>query len=168
MTYAGKIRAKDANTGKVKYFDKNSLIPENYIVVSICGQPHQDIKASYLKSSKWLTLYKKLIKHRMETSLEEINDNEVYHHHHIYPKSIYGKNDNVVLLTVFEHCCAHYWLAKYYKSVGRLDDAKKMFAAYVTLRKDCGISFDISGHKQFSHGQMLLQKRLTTNKGNSR
>lgn len=161
MTYAGKIRAKEVNTGKVKYFDKNSPIPENYIVVSICGQPHSAAKVSHMKSGKWLTLYKKLIKHRMTSPLEEINDNEVYHHHHIYPKSIYGKNDNIVLLTVFEHCCAHYWLAKYYKSVGRLDDAKKMFAAYSHLRADCGISFDISGHRQFSRRQMSLQKNLT-------
>ena len=38
MTYVGKIRAKDINTGKVKYFDRTSPIPENYTVVSICRQ----------------------------------------------------------------------------------------------------------------------------------
>lgn len=161
MTYTGKVRAKDVNTGKVKYFDKDSLIPENYTVVSICGQPKQTIKAPQLKTGKWLTLYKKLIKYRITSPLEEISDNEVYHHHHICPKSIYGKNDNVVLLTVFEHCCAHYWLAKHYKSIGRLADAKKMFAAYAHLRADCGISFDINGHRQFNHRQVLLQKTLT-------
>lgn len=38
MTYTGKVRAKDITTGKVKYFDRNSPIPENYTVVSICRQ----------------------------------------------------------------------------------------------------------------------------------
>lgn len=158
MTYAGKIRAKDINTGKVKYFDRTSPIPENYTVVSICGQCASNKHRP--QPDKWLSLYKKLIKHRLTTPLEEIYDNEVYQHHHIYPKSIYGKNDKVVLLTVFEHCCAHYWLAKHYKSVGRLEDANKMFAAYAHLRADCGISFDVSGHKQFSQQRMLLERDL--------
>lgn len=162
MTYTGKIRAKDINTGKVKYFDRTSPIPENYIVVSICRQSASN--AQRPQPSKWLTLYKKLIKHRLTTPLEEIYDNEVYQHHHIYPKSIYGKNDKVVLLTVFEHCCVHYWLAKHYKSVGRLEDANKMFAAYAHLRADCGISFDVSGHKQFSRQRMLLERDLLNTK----
>lgn len=162
MTYTGKIRAKDTNTGKVKYFDRTSLIPGNYTVVSICGQSASNMHKPQL--GKWLTLYKKLIKHRLTTPLEEIYDNEVYQHHHIYPKSIYGKNDKVVLLTVFEHCCAHYWLAKHYKSVGRLENANKMFAAYAHLRADCGISFDVSGHKQFSQQRMLLEKDLLNTK----
>lgn len=159
MTYTGKVRAKDIDTGKVKYFDRTSPIPENYTVVSICRQSASNTQRP--QPGKWLALYKKLIKHRLTTPLEEIYDNEVYQHHHIYPKSIYGKNDNVVLLTVFEHCCAHYWLAKHYKSVGRLEDANKMFAAYANLRADCGISFDINGHRQFNHRQVLLQKTLT-------
>ena len=29
MTYVGKIRAKDINTGKVKYFDRTSLKHKN-------------------------------------------------------------------------------------------------------------------------------------------
>lgn len=158
MTYTGKIRAKDINTGKVKYFDITSPIPENYTVVSICKQSASS--AQRPQPVKWLALYKKLIKHRLTTPLEEIYDNEVYQHHHIYPKSIYGKNDKVVLLTVFEHCCAHYWLAKHYKSIGRLEDANKMFAAYAHLRSDCGISFDVSGHKQFNQQRILLEKDL--------
>lgn len=162
MTYAGKIRAKDVNTGKVKYFDRTSPIPENYVVVSICRQSATN--AQRPQPGKWLALYKKLIKYRLTSPLEEICDNEVYQHHHIYPKSIYGKNDKVVLLTVFEHCCAHYWLAKHYKSVGRLEDANKMFAAYAHLRADCGISFDISGHKQFSQQRILLERDLLNTK----
>ena len=163
MTYTGKIRAKDINTGKVKYFDRTSPIPENYIVVSICRQSTSN--AQRPQPSKWLTLYKKLIKHRLTTPLEEIYDNEVYQHHHIYPKSIYGKNDKVVLLTVFEHCCAHYWLAKHYKSVGRLEDANKMLAAYAGLRTDyCGIGFDVEGHKQFSYWRTRLEKDLLKTK----
>ena len=158
MTYVGKIRAKDINTGKVKYFDRTSPIPENYTVVSICRQSTSNTYRP--QQGKWLTLYKKLIKHRLTTQLEEIYDNEVYQHHHIYPKSIYGKNDKVVLLTIFEHCCAHYWLAKHYKSIGRLEDANKMFAAYANLRADCGIGFDIIGHKQFSYSRSLLEKDL--------
>ena len=161
MTYAGKIRAKDINTGKVKYFDRTSPIPENYTVVSICRQSTSNTYRP--QQGKWLTLYKKLIKYRLTTPLEEIYDNEVYQHHHIYPKSIYGKNDKVVLLTLFEHCCAHYLLAKHYKSIGRLKDASKMFAAYASLRADCGISFDIIGHKQFSYRRSLLEKRFNQN-----
>ena len=159
MTYARKIRAKDINTGKVKYFDRTSPIPENYTVVSICRQSKSN---TYKRPcpGKWLTLYKKLIKHRITTPLEEIQDNEVYQHHHIFPKSIYGKNDKVVLLTIFEHCCAHYWLAKHYKSIGRLKDAKKMFAAYAHLRAACGIDFDIIGHKRFNYRRSLLEKNL--------
>lgn len=163
MTYTGKIRAKDINTGKVKYFDRNSPIPENYTVVSICRQSASNTQRP--QPGKWLTLYKKLIKHRLTSPLEEIYDNEVYQHHHIYPKSIYGKNDKVVLLTVFEHCCAHYWLAKHYKSVGRIEDANKMLAAYAGLRADyCGIGFDVEGHKQFSHRRTMLEKDLLNTK----
>ena len=158
MTYAGKIRAKDVNTGKVKYFDKNSPIPDNYAIVSVCGQSRS--KSGSPVPGKWLTLYKKLIRRRLTSPLEEIYDNEVRQHHHIYPKSIYGKNDKVVLLTVFEHCCAHYWLAKHYKSAGRLEDANKMFAAYAHLREDCGIGFDVDGHRQFSYRRTLLEKDL--------
>lgn len=71
MTYARKIRAKDINTGKVKYFDRTSPIPENYTVVSICRQSKSN---TYRRPwpGKWLTLYKKLIKHRITTPLEEI------------------------------------------------------------------------------------------------
>ena len=46
------------------------------------------IRAKDINTGKWLTLYKKLIKYRLTTPLEEIYDNEVYQHHHIYPKSI--------------------------------------------------------------------------------
>lgn len=163
MTYIGKIRAKDINTGKVKYFGRNSPIPENYTVVSICRQSASNTQRP--QPGKWLTLYKKLIKHRLTSPLEEIYDNEVYQHHHIYPKSIYGKNDKVVLLTVFEHCCAHYWLAKHYKSVGRIEDANKMLAAYAGLRADyCGIGFDVEGHKQFSYRRTMLEKDLLNTK----
>lgn len=64
------------------------------------------------------------------------------------------------MLTVFEHCCAHYWLAKHYKSIGRLKDAKKMFAAYAHLRAACGIDFDIIGHKRFNYRRSLLEKEF--------
>ena len=70
MTYVGKIRAKDINTGKVKYFDRTSPIPENYTVVSICRQSTSNTYRP--QQGKWLTLYKKLIKHRLTTQLEEI------------------------------------------------------------------------------------------------
>ena len=66
MTYARKIRAKDINTGKVKYFDRTSPIPENYTVVSKSNTYRRPWPG------KWLTLYKKLIKHRIKTPLEEI------------------------------------------------------------------------------------------------
>lgn len=46
MTYAGKVRAKDITTGKVKYVDKASPIPENYTVVSIC-KPRRSVPKAH-------------------------------------------------------------------------------------------------------------------------
>ena len=52
--------------------------------------------------------------------------------HHIFPKSIYGKNDATVELTGKEHIVAHHLLWKHYeKTFGKKDDrTRKMFWAF--------------------------------------
>lgn len=105
-------------------------------------------------------MYKKLVTYRLKNILPEIFDNEMQQHHHIFPKSIFGKNDKVVLLTVFEHCLAHYYLFKMYKWADKKTETKKMAAAYYKLRLACGYQLDISSCKQFNARKAKVEKMI--------
>ena len=58
--------------------------------------------------------YVRLIRKAQKKNLDRISGIEK---HHIFPKSIFGKNKNVVYLTTKEHYIAHLLLWKYYKKV---------------------------------------------------
>ena len=51
-------------------------------------------------------------------------DIERYEHHHIFPVSIFGKNNKTVLLTFREHFIAHRLLAKIYENRYGFDDIR--------------------------------------------
>lgn len=59
-------------------------------------------------------------------------DKEKYENHHVFPQSIYGKNDNIVILTLREHYVSHLLLWKYFrKRYGPQDyRTRKMAQAY--------------------------------------
>ena len=121
-TYYGKVRTKHKLTHKVKYFNSIEDVTSEFEIVSVCGK--HEVKQDYVKSKDILyykDMYKRLITYRLKNRLPEIFDNEVQQHHHIFPKSIFGQNNKVVLLTAFEHCLAHYYLFKMYKHAGKKD-----------------------------------------------
>lgn len=159
--YHGKIRAKHKLTHKVKYFNSIEDVTPEFVVVSICGKQNNMQNTSKTKDVLYYKdMYKKLIAYRLKNRLQEIFDNEVYQHHHILPKSIFGQNDKVVLLTVFEHCLAHYYLFKMYKCAGKKDETKKMGSAYNGLRLACGYQYDADGSKRFMHAKTEIEKML--------
>jgi len=51
---------------------------------------HEMSKAIKNKVLHYKDMYKKLIAYRLKNRLPEIFDNEVYQHHHIFPRSIFG------------------------------------------------------------------------------
>ena len=106
-------------------------------------------------------MYKKLITYRLKNKLQEIFDNEVQQHHHIFPKSIFGQNDKIVLLTAFEHCLAHYYLFKMYKYAGKKDQTKKMACAYAKLRKTCGYQRGVDDYIQFMRAKTDIEKMIS-------
>ena len=120
-------------------------------------------KAIKNKVLHYKDMYKKLIAYRLKNRLPEIFDNEVYQHHHIFPRSIFGQNNKIVLLTTFEHCLAHYYLTKMYKYAGKKDQTKKMAAAYYGLRLDCGYQRDTSSCKQFYARKAKIEKMILSN-----
>lgn len=162
-TYHGKVRTKHKVTHKVKYFNAIEDVTSEFEVVSICSEHKstQNKDAVYYKD-----MYKKLIAYRLKNRLPELFDNELQHHHHIYPKSIFGKNYNVVLLTVFEHCLAHYYLFKMYKCAGKKDETKKMGCAYNGLRLACGYQYDGDGSKQFMYAKAKVEKMISQDASN--
>ena len=161
VNYTGKVRTKHKLTHKVKYFNSVEEVTNEYEVISICGSKTikqvKEVKDMKL-ALHYKDLYKRLILYRQKNKLKEIFDNEVQQHHHIFPKSIFGKNDKVVLLTAFEHCLAHYYLFKMYKWAGKKTEAKKMGSAYNSLRLTCGFPYGVVGGKQFNHAKKSLEE----------
>jgi hypothetical protein len=62
----------------------------------------------------------------------EILERKNYENHHIFPESIYGKNKNIVKLTLREHYIAHHLLWKFFKKRYGTNNHKtrKMAQAY--------------------------------------
>lgn len=123
MKYTTKVQCINLETNQIKYFDKDS-IPAGFAI-----RQSRDMK--YVQ--KFRTRYLKLIKYRMLNKLDAIHKDELWHYHHIKPKSIFSQNDFTVLLTVFEHCLAHYYLWKLYKHKHEKEKANKMASAFISL-----------------------------------
>lgn len=118
-------------------------------------------KAMKNKALYYKDMYKKLIIYRLKNRLQEIFDNEVQQHHHIFPKSIFGQNSKLVILTVFEHCLAHYYLFKMYKWAGKKDQTKKMANAYYGLRRECGYQHSVDGCIRFMHAKTKVEQIIS-------
>ena len=109
----------------------------------------------------WKQKYCRLIRFRLQNRLEEIYDNDVQQHHHIKPKSIYGQNNCLVLLTKFEHCVAHWYLRQYFKYTKDTDSFRKMNAAFMSLYGQCGYKLgNVKHRKMFNHRKSILEKNL--------
>ena len=165
VNYAGKVRTKHKLTGKIKYFDSVEGVTDDFEIVSICREPAAKTsrKTKNRKINKKLViryrdLYKNLIRYRLKNPLKEIGDNEVQQHHHILPKSIFGQNDKIILLTISEHCLAHYYLWKMYNLARKEENASKMCSAFNSLKLACGIPGGIAGMKQFYYMKNQIEK----------
>ena len=119
------------------------------------------IKYRKQKSECFKKKYCRLIRFRLQNRLEEIYDNDVQQHHHIKPKSIYGQNNCLVLLTKFEHCVAHWYLRQYFKYTKDTDSFRKMNAAFIGLYRQCGYELgNVEDCKSFNHRKSILEKNL--------
>ena len=109
----------------------------------------------------WKQKYCRLIRFRLQNRLDEVYDNDIYHHHHIKPKSIYGQNSYLVLLTAFEHCVAHWYLRQYFKYKKDKDSFHKMNLAFIGLYRHCGYELgNVEHRKMFNHRKSILEKNL--------
>lgn len=91
----------------------------------------------------YLKQYIKLIR-RAETRIKE-NLVEPYEMHHVFPKSVYGKNKRLVALTLKEHYVAHALLEKIFlKRYGKKDQRTiKMIRAFFMMNN--------YNHKKIGH-----------------
>lgn len=120
------------------------------------------MKQSELKRIEyWKQKYGRIIRFRLKNRLDEVYDNDIYHHHHIKPKSIYGQNSYLVLLTAFEHCVAHWYLRQYFKYKNDKDSFHKMNLAFIGLYRQCGYELgNVEHRKMFNHRKSMLEKNL--------
>ena len=120
------------------------------------------MKTSQLRRIEyWKQKYCRLIRFRLKNRLDEVYDDDIQHHHHIKPKSIYGQNDYIVLLTVFEHCVAHWYLCKYFKYKKDKDSFRKMNRAFLGLFRQCGFELRNVEHcKMFNHRKSMLEQKI--------
>lgn len=102
-----------------------------------------------------------LIRFRLQNSLDKFYDGYLYHYHHIKPKSIYGPNDYLVILTVFEHCIAHWYLRQYYKYKNDKESFRKMNLAFMALYGQCGYQLgNVKHRKMFNSRKSILEKNF--------
>lgn len=120
------------------------------------------MKPSELKRIEyWKQKYFRIIRFRLQNRLDEVYDNDIQHHHHIKPKSIYGQTNWLVLLTVFEHCVAHWYLRQYYKHKKDKDSFHKMNLAFIGLYRQCGYELgNIEHRRMFYHRKSILEKNF--------
>ena len=109
----------------------------------------------------WKQKYCRLIRFRLQNRLDEVYDNDTQHHHHIKPKSIYGQNSYLVILTKFEHCVAHWYLRQYFKCKKDKNSFNKMNLAFISLYRICGYELgNVKHRKMFYHRKSILEKNL--------
>ena len=120
------------------------------------------MKPSELKLIEyWKQKYLRIIRCRLQNRLDEVYDNDIQHHHHIKPKSIYGQTNQFVLLTVFEHCVAHWYLRQYYKYKKDKDSFRKMNLAFIGLYNLCGYQLgNVEHRKMFNNRKSMLEKKF--------
>lgn len=80
--------------------------------------------------------YKDLINSRKKLNRNKSDGNK-YEKHHIFPRSLGGKDDedNLVLLTFREHFLAHYLLYKIYNNKQMISAYYIMFTRSGTIKK---------------------------------
>ncbi len=111
--------------------------------------------------------YIKLIRNAQNNSLPTLSidgiKKKIYTEgHHIFPKSIFGENKTIVILTAKEHYIAHHLLWKYYKKKYGIRDAKtiKMSNAFWFIsNKIKKVNSKIYEKLKFEHSEN--QKRFT-------
>ena len=120
------------------------------------------MKPSELKRKEyWKLKYCKLICFRLRNKLDEVYNCRIHHRHHIKPKSICGKNSYLVILTVFEHCVAHWYLRQYFKCKKDKKSFTKMDLAFMGLYGQCGYRLgNVRHRKMFNYRKTLLEKNF--------
>lgn len=109
----------------------------------------------------WKHKYFRIIRFRLKNRLDEVYNSRYYHHHHIKPKSIYGQNSYLVVLTKFEHCVAHWYLRQYFKYKKDNDSFNKMNSAFMSLYGQCGYKLgNVKHRRMFNHRKSILEKNL--------
>lgn len=154
MKYTDKVQCINIKTKQIRYFNRDN-IPCDYVV-----RKGSMIETTTNKKSPlyWKTKYVNLLKYRIKNKLIEIDDIYIQQHHHIKPKSIYGKNDYVILLTTFEHCLAHYYLRQMFKFKENHENFLKMNAAFISLYYFLGFDSTISSKRQFNFRKTRIEK----------
>ena len=105
--------------------------------------------------------YCRLIRFRLQNRLDKVYNSRFYHHHHIKPKSIYGQNSCLVLLTKFEHCVAHWYLRQYFRYTKDKDSFRKMDLAFMSLYGQCGYKLgNVKHRKLFNNRKSILEKNM--------
>ena len=114
------------------------------------------------KPDYWKQKYCRLIRYRLQNRLDKVYNGRYYHHHHIKPKSIYGKNSYMVVLTKFEHCVAHWYLRQYFKRKKDYYSYHKMDLAFMSLYGQCGYKLGNVKHSRlFNQRMLILEKNLS-------
>ena len=105
------------------------------------------------KYTSWYNLIIKRAKSRM------LDDKEYYEKHHIIPKCIGGKDDNVVLLTAREHYVCHILLTKMFDCSN-----KKRKMVYALMRMRISNKYHIRNSKQFQYVKKIISKEFSGRK----
>lgn len=119
-------------------------------------------KPEYCKPEYWKQKYCRLINYRLKNRLDKVYNSRYYHHHHIKPKSIYGKNSYLVVLTKFEHCVAHWYLCQYFKLKKDKYSYNKMNLAFMSLYGQCGYKLgNVKDSRLFNQRKSILEKNIS-------
>lgn len=163
MKYVDKVQCINIKTKQIKYFNKDN-IPCDYVVRKgsmIKTKSNKNSPTNKKSPVYWKTKYVNLLKYRIKNKLIEIDDIYIQQHHHIKPKSIYGENDYVILLTTFEHCLAHYYLRQMFKFNENHENFLKMNTAFISLYHFLGYDSTINSKRIFNFKKSQIEKEIS-------
>ena len=87
-------------------------------------------------------------------------DNVIYEKHHIFPQSIFGKNNNIVYLEPREHMIVHRLLWKYYGKLYGEDNFRtiKMLKAFWQMSHRKGVKISSKTYQKIKSEYILLRR----------
>lgn len=83
------------------------------------------------ENTKYLVWYFNIVNNRVVKKLDKSSNTDL---HHIYPKSIFGDNNNLVRLTIREHILCHVLLWKHFRKLKKVRETKSSwYSIYRTI-----------------------------------